>query len=162
MKKNFFKKLSFVLALAMIVSVLAPAAGAFAAAKPKLNSTKKYLFLGETNKYDFNIVTTSKRTGWKYKWTSSNKAVATVASNGLTTGKSIGTAEISVVIKNKDGEEIADLSADVIVKDSIKTVKITNLPKDGKMLAGATNDFNRSFTTYGVLLRKLPALLSGQ
>jgi hypothetical protein len=154
MKKNFFKKLSFVLALAMIVSVLAPAAGAFAAAKPKLNSTKKYLFLGQTNKYDFNIVTTSKRTGWKYKWTSSNKAVATVASNGLTTGKSIGTAEISVVIKNKDGEEIADLSADVIVKDSIKTVKITNLPKDGKMLAGATNDFNRSFTTYGGSTKK--------
>ena len=45
MKKNFFKKLSFVLVLAMIVSVIAPAAGAFAATAPKLNATKKYLQL---------------------------------------------------------------------------------------------------------------------
>ena len=31
MKTKFFKKLSFVLALAMVLSVFAPAAGAFAA-----------------------------------------------------------------------------------------------------------------------------------
>jgi len=152
MKKNFFKKLSFVLALAMIVSVLAPAAGALAASKPKLNATKKYLFLGETNKYDFNV--SNKKSGWSYKWTSSNKAVATVASNGVTTGKSIGTAEISVVIKDKDGEEVTELTADVIVKDSIKTVKISNGPTDGKLAVGKEFDFNRSYTTYGGSTKK--------
>ena len=45
MKTKFFKKLSFVLVVAMVLSLFVPAAGAFAASSVKLNSTKKYLHL---------------------------------------------------------------------------------------------------------------------
>ena len=67
MKKNFFKKLSFVMALAMIISVVAPAAGAFAATTLKLNATSKTLFLGENDAYNFNVI--GKSTGATESWT---------------------------------------------------------------------------------------------
>ncbi|MDF2514208.1 MAG: hypothetical protein K0S04_4074, partial [Herbinix sp.] len=83
MKKNFFKKLSFVMALAMIISVIAPAAGAFAATGLRLNATSKTLFLGESTKsFNFNPLGMSK--GATQKWTSSKPSVATVnAKNGV-------------------------------------------------------------------------------
>lgn len=148
MKKNFFKKLSFVLALAMIVSVLAPAAGVFAAAAPKLNATKKYLHLsGEPgpNEFDFNIA--NKQKGWKYSWSSDNKNVVTVNKSGLATAKGVGTAKVSVKITNKDGEKVKTLSATVVVRDNIKTVKISNAPENNTLKVNESFDFNRSFVT---------------
>lgn len=144
MKKNFFKKLSFVLALAMIVSVIAPASGAFAATTAKLNATKKTLYLGATKEYDFNI--SGKQAGWTYKWTSANTKVVTVAQNGLTTAVGVGTTTVSVVIK-KATKWVATLKASVSVKDSIASVEIANGPTDGKLAVGTTFDFNRSFKT---------------
>ncbi len=148
MKKNFFKKLSFVLALAMVLSVIAPAAAAFAAAGPKLNSTKKYLHLGEadTNEYNFNIK--NKKTGWKYAWESSNEDVVVVnEKNGVATATGVGTAKVTVFITDKNKEEVTDLTATVIVRDNIKSVSITNKPADDKLAVGVENDFNRSFVT---------------
>lgn len=147
MKKNFFKKLSFVLALAMIVSVLAPAAGAFAAAKaPKLNATKKYLHLSRDNEYDFNI--SNKQKGWKYDWSSANENVAEVnGKNGVVTATGAGTTKVSVVIYDKDGEEYATLKATVVVRDNIKTVKISNAPENNTLKVNESFDFNRSYTT---------------
>ena len=43
--KNFFKKLAFVLALAMVVTAIAPAAQASAAAQPTLNATSKKIYI---------------------------------------------------------------------------------------------------------------------
>ena len=147
MRKNFFKKLSFVLALAMVMSVIAPAAGAYAATAPKLNATTKYLHLGVDglNEYDFNIK--YKLSGWTYDWSSADEDVAVVESNGFTTATGVGTTKVSVVISDKDGEEVDTLEATVKVRDNIKTLAITNLPKDDKMAVGAENDFNRSFVT---------------
>ncbi len=144
MKKNFFKKLSFVMALAMIVTALAPAAGVFAAAAPKLNAKKVYIHVAEkTTEFDFNVA--NKKTGWKYSWKSSNNDVAEVASNGLVTAVGKGTATVSVVIKDKNGEKVDTLKATVVVRDNIKKLTITNA-KD-KLAVGGTNDFNRSFVT---------------
>lgn len=144
MKKNFFKKLSFVMALAMIVTALAPAAGVFAAAAPKLNAKKVYIHVAEkTTEFDFNIA--NKKTGWKYSWKSSNEDVAEVASNGLVTAVGKGTATISVVIKNAKGEKVDTLKGTVVVRDNIKKLTITNA-KD-QLAVGASNDFNRSFVT---------------
>ena len=148
MKKNFFKKLSFVLALAMIVTALAPAAGAFAAKAPKLSATTKYLYLDVDGKnvYDFNI--SNKVTGWKYLWSSANEDVAEVnAKNGVTTATGAGKTTVSVVITDKDGEEFDELTATVIVRDNIKELTITNLPTDGKVAVGVAHDFNRSYVT---------------
>lgn len=148
MKKSFFKKLSFILALAMIVSLVAPAAGAFAASSPKLSSTKKYLFLGEEsrNEYDFNIK--NKVAGSKYAWSSADKNVAIVdKATGLTTAVAKGTTKVTVVISKK-GKKDVKLSASVIVKDNIKTVTISNKPEKA-VAVGAEYDFNRTYTTFG-------------
>ncbi len=148
MKKNFFKKLSFVLALAMIVTALAPAAGAFAAKAPKLNASTKYLYLDQDGKNEFDFNISNKKTGWKYAWSTSNAKVATVnKKNGVTLAKGAGTATISVVISDKDGEEFDELSAKVVVRDNIKELTITNLPAEGKVAVGVAHDFNRSYVT---------------
>ncbi len=151
MKKNFFKKLSFILALAMIVTALAPASGVFAAAKaPKLSATSKTLHLDDpdrgANKYDFNI--SNKQSGWKYLWTSSDQDVVKVnKSNGLATAAGAGTAKVSVKISDKSGEEVDTLSATVLVRDNIAKLTITNTPAGDKLAVGAENDFNRSYVT---------------
>ncbi len=148
MKKNFFKKLSFVLALAMIVTALAPAAGAFAAKAPKLNASTKYLYLGVDGKDEFDFNISNKVSGWKYLWTSANEDVVSVnKKNGVVTAEAAGTTKVSVVITDKKGEEVDELTATVTVRDNIKTLTITNLPKDGKVGVGVAHDFNRSYVT---------------
>lgn len=147
MKKNFFKKLSFVLAGAMVLSTLTPASGAFAAKAPKLNSTSKYLHLGreKENKYNFNV--SNKKSGWKYEWTSANEDVATInKKNGVVKATGVGSTKVSVVITDKDGEEVDELKAKVTVRDNIATVKVSNAPTE-PIAVGAEYDFNRSYVT---------------
>ncbi|MBO5175911.1 MAG: Ig-like domain-containing protein [Lachnospiraceae bacterium] len=101
MMKSFFKKLAFVMALAMVVSLVAPAGSAFAAeagiAKQgektvvteaeleKAGDTVDFCFLGAPS-------------DWKstFKWTSSNESVATVNNAGLVTAVAAGTATIKI------------------------------------------------------------------
>jgi hypothetical protein len=124
MKKNFFKKLSFVMALAMIISVIAPAAGAFAATGLRLNATSKTLFLGESTKsFNFNPLGMSK--GATQKWTSSKPSVATVnAKNGVVTAKATGTTTITATITNAKKTVTKKLTAKVTVGDNIKTLSV--------------------------------------
>jgi len=146
MKKNYFKKLSFVMALAMIVTALAPAAGVFAAAAPKLNAKSVTIHVAEkTTDFDFNVA--NKKAGWKYTWKSSNEDVAEVASNGLVTAVGKGTATVSVLIKDKKGEKIDTLKASVVVRDNIKKLTIKNPITGDKLAVGAKYDFNRNFVT---------------
>lgn len=149
MKKSFFKKLSFVMAAAMTMSLVTPAAGAFAATAPKLNSTKKYLFVGVEDKEDYNFnITSTKGKGWSYLWESSDEDVAVVdEKNGVTTAVGVGTAKITVTITNKAGDEVGEAKATVIVKDNIKELTITNKPEKDTLAVGVPNDFNRSFVT---------------
>ena len=147
MKTKFFKKLSLVLVVAMVLSLFVPAAGAFAAAKPKLNSTNKYLHLSGKpgpNEYNFNI--RNKQKGWKYYWESDDEAIVEVnEKNGVATAVAVGKTKISVVITDKDGEEVETLTAKVTVRDNIKEVTISN-PVE-KLAVGAEHDYNRSFVT---------------
>jgi len=147
MKTKFIKKLSLVLAVAMVLSVLYPAAGAFAASKPKLNAKSKTLILAVEGRdqFDFNI--SNKKSGWKYTWESSNEDVVEVnEKNGLVTAVGVGKAKVTVYITDKKGEELYRLSADVTVKDNIKTLEITNKP-EGALKIGEEHDFNRSYVT---------------
>lgn len=158
MKTKFFKKLSFVLVVAMVLSVFAPAASAFAAKKPALNSTKKYLHLGRVdngqNEFNFNIK--NKQKGSKYQWESSNEAIAVVnEKNGVTTAKGVGKATISVTITDKDGKDTT-LKAQVIVRDNIETVIISN-PVE-KVGVGEAYDYNRSFITEAGSTKKTSAI----
>lgn len=148
MKTKFFKKLSFVLVVAMVLSLLVPATGAFAAESSiKLNSTKKYLHLGRegANEYNFNIVS-EKQKGWKYFWESDNEDVAEVnEANGVVTATGEGTATITLTITDKDDEVVDTTTATVIVRDNIKKVTISN-PVE-KLNVGEEHDYNRSFET---------------
>lgn len=149
MKNHFFKKLSFVMALAMIISVVSPAAGVFAAtAKASLNKTTKYLHLDKNldNEFDFNI--RNKQSGWKYKWYSQNEKIATVDSKGITVAQGVGTTKIYVKITDKNNKLVRELSAKVIVRDNIKSLTITNTPAGDKLEVGQKNDFNRSYVTF--------------
>lgn len=148
MKTKSFRKLSFVLAVAMILSVFYPAAGVFAASKPKLNATSKTLLLAVDGRDEFDFNIKNKKSGWAYEWESSDTDVAEVDDKGLVTAVGVGSATITVYITDKKtGEEVKELSAKVTVKDNIKTVKISNAPEGNKLAVGQEYDFNRSYVT---------------
>lgn len=114
MKKNFFKKLAATLALAMVVTSVAPAATASAAAgitgaASTVYATKAYnLKLGK---------------GVNAKWTSSNKAVATV---GLTGGKLKANKAGKVTITAKSKNTGKTYKKTFVVKQRATSVDLGN------------------------------------
>jgi hypothetical protein len=142
MKKNFFKKLASVTALALVVTSVAPsmATTAAAAKAPSLNVTSKTLYVGK--KFDINVK--NKPTTATYTWSTSNKAVATVAKGGIVTAKKAGTATIKLVVKTKSSSKT--LKATFTIKESAASVKISN-PTEKVKVGTAVYDFNRTVTT---------------
>jgi len=101
MMKSFFKKLAFVMALAMVVSAAAPAASASAAVSGvSLQGTKTIVDTYELAKVgatvDFSFQGAPKDWKTTFKWASSNEAVATVDKAGVVTAVAEGTAIISI------------------------------------------------------------------
>ena len=101
MMKSFFKKLSLVMALAMVVSMMAPAGSAFAdVAGIAVQGTKEVITeynveIGE-NVADFCFL--GAPADWKntFKWASDNEEVATVDKAGKVTGLKDGVANITI------------------------------------------------------------------
>ncbi|MFT4144542.1 MAG: Ig-like domain-containing protein, partial [Mobilitalea sp.] len=150
--KNFFKKLSFVMALAMIISVIAPAAGAFAATAPALSAKgTKYLYLGNATKSSLDLNVTNKPAGASYVWSSSKKTIATVDKYGVVKGVKQGKTTVSLAITKKDGSKTT-LSVDFVVRNNIKSFT-SIVDADGadlaKLVAGKAYDLNGKFTTNG-------------
>ena len=99
--KSFFKKLSFVMALAMVVSMVAPAGSVFAATAgiAKQGTTEVVTELNvEVGKEVVDFCFLGAPTDWKttYKWTSSNPDVATVDTAGKVTALKNGVADITI------------------------------------------------------------------
>lgn len=100
--KSFFKKLAFVMALAMVVSLAAPAATAAHAdeAGIALQGTNTIVATYELEKdgasVDFCFKGAPKDWKTTYKWTSSDEAVATVDKAGVVTPVAAGTATITI------------------------------------------------------------------
>lgn len=146
MKKNFLKKLAFTMAFATAFTALSPAAGVFAASKPSLSAKSATLLLNDEARTEVDFNVKNKVKGSTYKWTTSNKAVATVnAKNGVVEAKKIGKATITLTI-TLPTKKTQKLTAAVTVKENIDTLKITNLPT-AALKVGAEHDFNRSYTT---------------
>ena len=100
--KSFFKKLAFIMALAMVVTLAAPAATAAYAdeAGIALQGTNAIVASYELAKagatVDFCFKGAPKDWKTTYKWTSDNEAVATVDKAGIVTAVAAGTATITI------------------------------------------------------------------
>ena len=150
MKKNFVKKtLASTLALAMVVTAVPASTASAAKAKaPKLNRTTKTLYINDNeigSSYDFNI--SNKVAKSTYKWTTSNKAVATVNSKGLTkaatkTGKATISCKITLPTK-----KTKTLKATVTVKENATEVKVKNAPEKEIGIGVDAYDFDSTQTT---------------
>lgn len=159
MRTKLFKKLSFVLVAAMVLSLLVPAAGAFAASKPSLNSTNKYLHLGVEKKDTFNFNINNKGKGWQYYWESSDEDVVTVnEKNGVVKAVGVGKATITCYITDADDEEVATLEATVTVRDNIKELEIVPPKGVDAYKVGEEYDFNRNFKTVSGSTKKTSAI----
>lgn len=112
--KNIIKKLSVVLMVAMIISVL-PMGNVAQAAKKY--SYKKTLYVGDKHplQYTYNFKKIKPK---KVKWSSSNKKVATISKKGVITAKKKGTAIITAKYK-KDVQR-----AKITVKRKKKTAQV--------------------------------------
>ncbi|MCQ2506561.1 MAG: Ig-like domain-containing protein [Lachnospiraceae bacterium] len=132
--KNFFKKLAFVLTLALVVSCLAPAAQkAEAAASWELNKTTVYLYLNQTaekkNQYDLSFKTKPDNylSAYSFAWSTADTSIATVVTGGLVTGVSVGKTTVSCVVTEKaTGTVVETLKCTVDVRENAATVKVTN------------------------------------
>jgi len=143
MMKSFFKKLAFVMALAMVVSAMAPAGSAFAdEVKPlgivaQKDDTWTVL---ETDKAEVG----AEGLDYRYKgapsnykeldptWASSDETVATVDKNGLVTTLKNGETVISITLSNGQKGELKLTVADKEVEKAFEikqtagdTVKLT-------------------------------------
>jgi len=92
--KKMRKTLSFLLILAMLISILTPMQ-VEAASKVKINKKSHTMYVGQT--YALKISGTSK----KVTWSTSNKKVATVDSKGKVVAKKKGTATITAKVAKK-------------------------------------------------------------
>ena len=129
MMKSFFKKLAFVMALAMVVSAMAPAATAKAADVEKLgiclqddatwtaletdemtvgNEARDYRFAGAPKNWK----------DYKWTWTSSDEKVAVVdAKSGLVAAVAPGTTTIKVA--SDDNAYVGELALTVKAKEVV-------------------------------------------
>ena len=132
--KNFFKKLAFVLALAMVVTAIAPAAQASAAAQPTLNATSKKIYIdGDyTGKYsDTFTLKVWNKGDYRVTFASSDTKIATVTKwYGVVTAKAVGTATITATVSNKTTRKVVKtLSSKVYVKKNADSVAFGSLAK---------------------------------
>ncbi|MBP3578753.1 MAG: Ig-like domain-containing protein [Lachnospiraceae bacterium] len=162
MMKSFFKKLAFVMALAMVVSMVAPAGDAFAATTgialqntdtivtefpvEKVGATVDFCFKGAP-------------ADWKttYEWTSSNEDVATVDKAGVVTAVAPGTAVITITA-GADKSYVETVK--VVVKEAVeeltakqktaKTVKVTFTENHNFDATGADDDGVNTVKVYRV------------
>ncbi|MBQ8798595.1 MAG: Ig-like domain-containing protein [Lachnospiraceae bacterium] len=161
--RSFSKKLAFVLAAAMVVTAIAPAASAKAADDMAINKSSQILYVneginhkgaagvaegkGNVSEYDFYVK--NKPEDWKktlkFEWTSSDEDVATVNKSGLTTAVGVGKATISCKI-TKDGEVVTTAKTKVTVKANAAEVEISNAATvSGQAYeVGKTVDLNRT------------------
>ena len=138
--KTIFARL---LVMAMILSsaiTVAPNTSVSAATKkqPEISKKVSSILIGKT--YNLNIK--NKVAGSTYKWTSSDKKVATVDNRGVVTGMKQGT--VTIKCKITAPKATYQLSDKVTIRQPAKSVKINN--KIATVNVGQTYDLNRTIS----------------
>ena len=96
--------------------------------KPTINTKSKTMYLGNT--YNLKISKTTQ----KVKWSTSNKKIATVDTNGIVTAKKVGTTTITAKVGN------TKYKCKIKVKDYENNIKISYLKTDTSVIAILTNN----------------------
>lgn len=135
MKKNFFKKLAATLALAMVVTSVAPAATASAAAGITLKNGSTASTVYATKAYQLKLGKSVKAT-----WKSSNKAVATVGLTGAVL-KPVKSGKVTITAKSKTTGKTYKKT--YTVKQRATSVELGN---DLSLAAGDTAQLNAKLT----------------
>lgn len=147
--KSFFKKLSFVMALAMVVTLAAPAAKSalaateFTYAEQETGKKVTSLNMKVGEKVDLKFVGVKDYKNFTLNWQSSNPSVATVDKNGVITAVDNGLATVTLVVG--DGSVYTSKAVTVAVGQAMNVVLGT--AKDNTFTAytlnlGETVDLN--------------------
>ncbi|HCL04401.1 MAG TPA: hypothetical protein DHW61_18665 [Lachnoclostridium phytofermentans] len=121
--KNFFKKIAFVLALAMVLVSVAPATANAATKAPSLKKTSKILYIGGdltgtiSDSYRF---TFNNAAGYTATWKSKNTKVATIEGKNVV-AVGVGKTEVVATLTNKAGKSVQK-TATVWVKQNAEEV----------------------------------------
>ena len=144
--KSFMRKLALALALVLSIATFAPAAGVQAASKPKLNTTKKTIWVGGKI-FDFNVVADNLK-DYKISYSTTDPDMLKVDSkNGKVRALSVGndaTTTLIATLTEKATGKVSKLSATVYIKESASKVEISNKELADEVLPIGTNvaDFN--------------------
>lgn len=116
------KKLSVIIRCFLLFMTIMITTGSMTAeaASPKLNVKSKTIYVGRS--YQLKVKNTNK----KVKWSSSDKAIATVSSKGIVKGKKAGKVTITASVAKKK------LTCNVTVKNNVSVNKTTITLKQGK------------------------------
>jgi len=126
--KSFMRKLALALALVLSIATFAPAAGVQAASKPKLNTTKKTIWVGGKI-FDFNVVADN-LSDYRISYSTTDPDMLKVDSrNGKVRALSVGndaTTTLIATLTEKATGKVSKLSATVYIKESASKVEIVN------------------------------------
>jgi len=143
--KSIFRKIAFVLALAMVVTLF-PVMSASAAVKDNKYARSKNatLYVGGDANGDYESCWSASAKGkklkteekYKIEYVSSEPSVATVSKYGLVEAKSVGTTTITVTFTKK-GEKTIEESFNVTVKKNAENITLDKESQDA-LAAGLT------------------------
>ncbi len=91
----------------------------------------------------------------KIKWTSSNKAIATVNQKGKITGKKVGTVKITGQALDQNGKAISGVKAVCTVKVVIPAKKITLNATSGTLRVGESKKLTVKYTPTNTTVKKV-------
>jgi uncharacterized protein YjdB len=138
---GYYRFLSILLMLTLVISLLSPAITVSAAATPMFSKTSQSILEGDT--YTINIK--NKIAGADYTWKSSDKSVAKVSQKGIVTGLNKGTATIRCNVKTK--AKSYTLECNVTVRKPAEELLISN--KIDYIKIGETYDLNQKLMPTG-------------
>ena len=146
--KNFSKKLSFVMATAMVVTSLYAPQGAEAAATNKIVVAKgkkavksKNIYIGgKTVNFDAIIKGKNVKSG---TWSSSNKKVASVDKNGVV--KALKNGKVTISFKTKATKKAKSVTVKMTINARTRASKMTLTPAAVTVKEGASADVAVSY-----------------